>query len=376
MESQRSKEDEAQKISTSVFVTNFPDQFNAKDLWNTCKQYGNVVDAYIPNRRSKAGKRISAFKDGDGKQWVGQTMGYNMEGCMKNMEEIIEPQGVNEKGEVVIMGDFNEVQNKAERFGSVFNVQGANSFNLFISNAGLEEVPLDEIKRAVWDCGIDKCPGPDGFTFIFYRRYWKIIECDVVDAVTCFFRQGPISLIGSMYKIIAKILANRLMVVLGNLVNEVQSTFVVDWQILDGPSILNEILQWCKSKKKQSLIFKVDFEKAYDSVRWDYLDDILRKFGFGEKWCMFNGVTLGSSLHLSHMFYADDAIFVGQWNESNINTIVYVLDCFHRASGLHINMSKSKLMGISVDVDKVDQAAKKIGGPIIKMEDKDSIDRR
>ncbi|GKC66910.1 nucleotide-binding alpha-beta plait domain-containing protein [Tanacetum coccineum] len=57
MGSQRSKEDEVQKISTSVFVTNFPDQFNAKDLWNTCKQYGNVVDAYIPNRRSKAGSQ-------------------------------------------------------------------------------------------------------------------------------------------------------------------------------------------------------------------------------------------------------------------------------------------------------------------------------
>ncbi|GKF39074.1 hypothetical protein Tco_0119135, partial [Tanacetum coccineum] len=46
-------------------------------------------------------------------------------------------------------------------------------------------------------------------------------------------------------------------------------------QILDGPFILNEVLQWCKVKKKQSLIFKVDFEKAYDSVRWDFLDDVL-----------------------------------------------------------------------------------------------------
>nr|GEX85716.1 nucleotide-binding alpha-beta plait domain-containing protein [Tanacetum cinerariifolium] len=58
MGSQRSKEDEVFKISTSDFVTNFPDQFNAKDLWNTCKQYGFVVDAFIPTRRSKAGKRF------------------------------------------------------------------------------------------------------------------------------------------------------------------------------------------------------------------------------------------------------------------------------------------------------------------------------
>ncbi|GKA12807.1 RNA-directed DNA polymerase, eukaryota [Tanacetum coccineum] len=54
----RSKEDEVQRISTSVFVTNFPEVFSAKDLWNTCKQYGQVVDAYIPNKRSKAGKRF------------------------------------------------------------------------------------------------------------------------------------------------------------------------------------------------------------------------------------------------------------------------------------------------------------------------------
>ncbi|GJV26507.1 nucleotide-binding alpha-beta plait domain-containing protein [Tanacetum coccineum] len=58
MGSQRLKEDEVQKISTSVFVTNFPDQFTAKELWNTCKQYGYVVDTFIPNRRSKAGKRF------------------------------------------------------------------------------------------------------------------------------------------------------------------------------------------------------------------------------------------------------------------------------------------------------------------------------
>ncbi|GJV32187.1 hypothetical protein Tco_1392587 [Tanacetum coccineum] len=67
----------------------------------------------------------------------------------------------------------------------------------------------------------------------------------------------PISLIGSLYKIIAKILANRLMAVLGDIVSEVQSAFVADRQIFDGPFIFKE----------------------------DYLDDVLRKFGFDEKWC-------------------------------------------------------------------------------------------
>ncbi|GJX65977.1 RNA-directed DNA polymerase, eukaryota, reverse transcriptase zinc-binding domain protein [Tanacetum coccineum] len=105
----------------------------------------------------------------------------------------------------------------------------------------------------------------------------------------------PISLIRSMYKIIAKNLANRLVGVLGDIVNEVQSAFIAERQILDGPFILNEVLQWCKLKKKQSLIFKVDFEKAFDSIRWDFLDDILKKFGFGDKWCNWIQSCLRSS---------------------------------------------------------------------------------
>nr|GEU37298.1 hypothetical protein [Tanacetum cinerariifolium] len=46
--------------------------------------------------------------------------------------------------------------------------------------------------------------------------------------------------------------------------------------ILDGPFILNELISWCKSKKNKAMGFKVDFEKAYNSIRWDYLNDILR----------------------------------------------------------------------------------------------------
>nr|GEV90657.1 RNA-directed DNA polymerase, eukaryota, reverse transcriptase zinc-binding domain protein [Tanacetum cinerariifolium] len=112
--------------------------------------------------------------------------------------------------------------------------------------------------------------------------------------------------------------------------------FMADKQILDGPFILNETVQWCKKKKKQSLVFKVDFKKAYDSVRWDHLDKIMRRFGFEEKWVdigLFKGIELAPSLNISHMFYADDAIFMGQWSESSIDIIVKVLDCFNRASG-------------------------------------------
>nr|GEZ94542.1 RNA-directed DNA polymerase, eukaryota [Tanacetum cinerariifolium] len=134
-----------------------------------------------------------------------------------------------------------------------------------------------------------------------------------------------ISLIGSIYKIIKKILASRLVGVLGDIVNEVQSAFIAERQILDGPFILNE-----------------------------------REVDAG----MFMGIKLSPSLNLSHMFYVDDAVFVGQWCDGNINTLVHMLECFYRALGLRIIMSKSMIMGVRVKDQKVKYAASKLGVPL------------
>ncbi|GKE20774.1 RNA-directed DNA polymerase, eukaryota [Tanacetum coccineum] len=104
-------------------------------------------------------------------------------------------------------------------------------------------------------------------------------------------------------------MANRLSFVISNLISDVQSAFVSNRQILDGPFILNELISWCKYNKTKAMIFKVDFEKAFNSVRWDYLDDILDKFSFGAKWrgwiqgclnssmgyILVNGVKVGAS---------------------------------------------------------------------------------
>ncbi|GJS79466.1 RNA-directed DNA polymerase, eukaryota [Tanacetum coccineum] len=251
----------------------------------------------------------------------------------------------------------------------------------------------EEIKGAVWDCGLDKSPGPDGFTFGFYRRYWSLIEDDVVEAVNHFYNNGfchkggnssfialipktqgaklvkdfrPISLIGSLYKIITKILANRLVIVIGDLVNDVQSAFIANRQILDSPFILNELIHWCKAKNKKTMIFKVDFEKAFDSVRWDFLEDVLKKtLGFGSQLGLkqsdplspFLFILVMESLHLSFQ----NVVNAGQWCTSNITTIIRVLEYFFRASGLRINLHKSKLMGVAVENSLVNSAANNIG---------------
>ncbi|GJT11382.1 hypothetical protein Tco_0858424 [Tanacetum coccineum] len=81
---------------------------------------------------------------------------------------------------------------------------------------------------------------------------------------------------------------------------------------------------------------------------------------------MFNGIVLNSVMHLSHMFYVDDAVFMGQWSTKNIDTIIYVLKCFHHASCLSINLSKSKLLGVVVSEDRVVQAANRIGCGVLK----------
>ncbi|GJY81678.1 RNA-directed DNA polymerase, eukaryota, partial [Tanacetum coccineum] len=185
------------------------------------------------------------------------------------------------------------------------------------------EVSNEEIKRAVWDCGSDKAPGPDGFTFGFYRYFWYLIENDVYnDAV----KGGGCGEHGG-----------------GGLSR--------------GSSILNgsptDEFQFYKGLKQGDPLSPFLFILIIESLHLS--------FQRVEDAKMFKEIKLGSSVYISHMFYADDAVFVGQWCESNINTLVHVLECFYRASGLRINMSKSKLMDLHVDSDKVKRAAIKLG---------------
>nr|GEU36894.1 RNA-directed DNA polymerase, eukaryota, reverse transcriptase zinc-binding domain protein [Tanacetum cinerariifolium] len=239
-------------------------------------------------------------------------------------------------------------------------------------------------------------------------KYWKIIDNDVVDAVSQFFSSGIlrlgcnslfitlipktqeakvvkdfqlVSLIGSVYKIIAKILANRLTLVISSLISEVQSAFVSNRQILDGPFILNELLPLCKHKNSKAMIFKVDFKKAFDSPALEFkfykglkhgdplshflfiliMESLHLSFKNVVNAGLYKGLPIDSLLTLSHLFYADDAMFVGKWDKQNVDTLVNVLKCFLLASGLKINLHKSKLMGIGIPHEDFLSVAESIG---------------
>ncbi|GJS71805.1 RNA-directed DNA polymerase, eukaryota [Tanacetum coccineum] len=126
-------------------------------------------------------------------------------------------------------------------------------------------------------------------------RGWQEAEANFI----YYYKNAPI-------KVVTKILATRLSSIISGLISDVQTAFLPNRQILDGPFIINELLSWCKHKKQQAMVFKVDFAKAYDSIR-------------AIEAGIFKGIKIGSSLNISHLFYADDAVFIGEWSIANLS---------------------------------------------------------
>ena len=105
----------------------------------------------------------------------------------------------------------------------------------------------------------------------------------------------PISLVGCMYKVLFKVLANRLRSVIGSVVSDTQSAFVKGKKILDGILIANEIVDEAKRMKKELLMFKVDFEKAYDSVDLKCLDMVMIHMNFPTLWRKWINECIGTT---------------------------------------------------------------------------------
>ncbi|GJU48909.1 hypothetical protein Tco_1218464 [Tanacetum coccineum] len=216
-------------------------------------------------------------------------------------------------------------------------------------------VSTDEIRKAAWECGENKSPGPDGnfprgCNSSFVALILKVPDAKFVSD----FR--PISLLGSMYKVITKILANRLSSVISDLVSDVQTTFVSDGIFLMMFfALLALVLNGDRG-------FRVVLVRQFILV----MESLHLSFSRVVEAGMYKGIVIDNSVMISHVFYADDAVFVGEWSDSNLDRILHVLHCFYLTSGLKINVQKSSLMGVGVNHNDIAKAASKLGCSILK----------
>ncbi|RVX03217.1 LINE-1 reverse transcriptase-like [Vitis vinifera] len=314
------------------------------------------------------------------------------------------------------------------------------------------ELPFseEEVHSALMEMNGDKAPGPDGFTVAFWQKCWEFVKEEVLDIFKEFHEQSsflkslnntflvlipkkggaedlgdfrPISLLGGIYKLLAKVLANRLKKVLGKVVSSDQNAFVMGRQILDASLIANEVIDAWQKRKEKGLICKLDVEKAYDSINWQFLMKVMQKMGFGSKWLgwiwscistskhsiLVNGVPAGffpsskglrqgdplspylfvmgmevlsalirravvggflcgcsigggrrPTVNISHLLFADDTVVFCEAKKEHLLHLSWILFWFEAASGLRINLAKSEVIPVG-EVEEVEMMAAELG---------------
>ncbi|RVW44185.1 Transposon TX1 uncharacterized 149 kDa protein [Vitis vinifera] len=220
----------------------------------------------------------------------------------------------------------------------------------------------------------------------------------------------PISLVGGLYKLLAKVLANRIKNVVGKVVSSDQNAFVMNRQILDASLIANEVIDSWKKRGEKGLICKLDIEKAYDSVNWKFLMRVMQKMGFGVKWrewiwscistakflVLINGEPAGffsssrglrqgdplspylfimgmedsegrgQAVNISHLLFADDAIVFCEAKKDDMTFLSWILCWFEAASGLRINLAKSEIIPVG-EVEEILEMAVELGCKVGKL---------
>ena len=284
-----------------------------------------------------------------------------------------------------------------------------------------------ELDTALKNMKNNKSPGLDGFSPEFFKVFWpqlgnffldcindcflknKLTESQTVGLITCIPKSGkarnliknwrPITLLNTTYKLISSCLTNRLRPLLCRIISKEQKGFLENRSIADCTRLMYDLIFECQLKEISGLILLIDFEKAFNSISWEYIRDCLHRLNFGEnllKWIkMFqenskSRVTLNG--HLSEPFnlqrgcrqgdpispylfivcsefltlainnnrniegitvlekehkgsqYADDTSLFLKANEKNLRNALQTLQWFYYKSGLKINESKTKVI--------------------------------
>lgn len=169
----------------------------------------------------------------------------------------------------------------------------------------------EEARAAVFSLHPDKAHGPNGFPAMFSQTCWDFLKANIwklVEDVRCkgkFVREinntvlviitkkanaksldefRPIALCNTVYKIITKAFTNKLRKVLSKLISEEKNGFTPGREIADSIILTAKSIHSITTTRKKSMLIKLDISKAYDKVRWDFLVEVLERFGFDNNW--------------------------------------------------------------------------------------------
>ena len=289
------------------------------------------------------------------------------------------------------------------------------------------EVKLEECYNALKIMAANKSPGSDGFTTEFYQYFWNLLGNYMIESFNYAFQNGiisisqrqgvislipkkknnleflknwrPVSVLNVDYKILTKVIALRLEKVLAKIISSSQSGYVKGRYIGESIRLIKDVMDFTKVKNLPGIAVFLDYEKAFDSVEWDFLQKCLQSFNFGpqlRRWVsiFYNNITscvLNNGCASNHLFlergvlqgcplsgmlfiiaievlaqrlrhstdiqgikiqdnrivklsqYADDTTAILA-NVHSVTNLFALLSRFERCAGLKINVSKSEIL--------------------------------
>ncbi|KAL9662424.1 hypothetical protein QQ045_027257 [Rhodiola kirilowii] len=175
----------------------------------------------------------------------------------------------------------------------------------------IREATDAEIWKALNAIGVDKSPGPDGFSASFFKRNWNLIGTELCNSIRYYLRHNalptginsialalipkhssamhpeefrPISCCTVVYKIISGVLAGRLKDLLPDIINQAQGAFVKGRSIVGNVSVAQQLMtEYGRRHISERIAWKIDLRKAYATVCWDFLDSMLYELKFPVK---------------------------------------------------------------------------------------------
>lgn len=289
----------------------------------------------------------------------------------------------------------------------------------------LKPVSPEEVKEAMQQLPAGKAPGVDAIPAEFYQELWEDISDDIFNFATETITQAfineelnvskiallpktedrsriqnfrPISLLNTLYKVVAKIYANCMKPLLHNCILPSQTGFVPNRCILDNIFLAFEAIEWALESNQNTSMLLLDFEKTYDRVSWSFLEQTMEKMGFEETWikrvmslnrnasatiivngeqsqafklqrsvrqgcplapylflltadvlgqmlqhpdCQVKGLRLPDNSYITNQMFADDTLLLLEGTPDNMNQAIAVINKFGAASGAKLNLHKS-----------------------------------